>query len=210
MWLCKINNHEVTTKTVHLMKGESRTPEFKSTVNPMGKIPVLKDGDWTLTESHAIMIYLAEKHGWDQWYPKDLKTRTRIHEYMNWHHLNARLSSQIFVQQIQVNMGRATPAVEASLKRKHKVIDGIFAMLEFWLRHGNEYLMTQSHASLADISCYNEVVQLEVMGLLTDVDAKFPKAAAWLKRMKKLPHHDEQLAPMMKFFQKFKLIPSKM
>jgi glutathione S-transferase len=114
---------------------------------------------------------------------------------MNWHHLNARLSSQIFVQQIQVNMGRATPAVEASLKRKHKVIDGIFAMLEFWLRHGNEYLMTQSHASLADISCYNEVVQLEVMGLLTDVDAKFPKAAAWLKRMKvRRPRHLQQRA----------------
>ncbi len=93
--------------------------------------------------------------------------------------------------------------------------------------------MTQSHPSLADMSCYNEVVQLEVMGLFAHVDTKFPKVAAWLKRMtvqyrggtrfgscmlsteasahlffQTLPFHDEQLAPMMAFFRKYKLIPS--
>ena len=103
---------------------------------------------------------------------------------MHWHHHNARLSSQIFVNQIQVNLGRGTPVMEKQLQKKEKTINGILRMLEYWLRHGNQYPMTQSHPSLADISCYNEVVQLEVMGLLTHVDAKFPKVAAWLKRMK--------------------------
>ncbi|QBF33801.1 glutathione S-transferase family protein [Thalassococcus sp. S3] len=32
-------------------------------VNPIGKIPVLTDGDATLTDSAAIMSYLADKHG---------------------------------------------------------------------------------------------------------------------------------------------------
>lgn len=32
-------------------------------LNPLGKIPVLKDGDAVLTDSVAIMTYLADKHG---------------------------------------------------------------------------------------------------------------------------------------------------
>ena len=31
--------------------------------NPLGKIPALKDGDAVLTDSVAIMTYLADKHG---------------------------------------------------------------------------------------------------------------------------------------------------
>ncbi|MCF3594819.1 glutathione S-transferase family protein [Rhodobacteraceae bacterium LMO-12] len=42
--------------------------ELVSKVNPSGKIPVLKDGDAVLTDSTAIMTYLADKHG-DMTYP---------------------------------------------------------------------------------------------------------------------------------------------
>lgn len=28
--------------------------------------------------SHAIMIYLADKHGWEDWCPKDLRIRARV------------------------------------------------------------------------------------------------------------------------------------
>ncbi|GAA6164591.1 glutathione S-transferase family protein [Pelagimonas sp. KU-00592-HH] len=33
------------------------------TLNPSGKVPVFKDGDLVLTDSTAIMTYLADKHG---------------------------------------------------------------------------------------------------------------------------------------------------
>jgi glutathione S-transferase len=69
------------------------------------------------------------------------------------------------------------------VKREGRTVDKILSILEFWLRNGNEYLMTETHPSLADMSCYNEVVQLEVMGLLTHANEKFPRVAAWLKRM---------------------------
>jgi len=38
------------------------TPEAKE-YSPLGKIPALKDGDAVLTDSVAIMSYLADKHG---------------------------------------------------------------------------------------------------------------------------------------------------
>ncbi|KAG7394516.1 Glutathione S-transferase theta-1 [Phytophthora boehmeriae] len=203
-WLCKANNYPIQFKNTNVHKGESRTEAFLQ-LSPIGKIPVLKDGDFVLTESHAIMIYLADKHGWESWCPTDKKIRARIHEYMNWHHLNTRRSSEIFFNQLMVNIGRGTPGMEAMLAKKQKVIADMFRILEFWLRHGNLYLVSNSKPTVVDLSCYNEVVQLEVMGLLTDIHKDFPKSAAWLKRMKHVPHHDEMLAPMGKFFRKFKL-----
>ena len=45
---------------VWMMKGEGQSPAFKA-INPAGKIPALTDGDMTLTESAAIVMYVAEK-----------------------------------------------------------------------------------------------------------------------------------------------------
>lgn len=45
---------------VNMLKGEGFSPAFKA-INPSGKIPVLADGDMTLTESAAIVMYVADK-----------------------------------------------------------------------------------------------------------------------------------------------------
>jgi glutathione S-transferase len=45
---------------VDLFKGAGREPEFLE-LNPAGKIPVLVDGDLTLTESAAIIAYVGDK-----------------------------------------------------------------------------------------------------------------------------------------------------
>jgi len=47
--------------TVNLLAGEHRKPEFLA-INPAGKVPVLVDDDVVLTESVAIVVYLAEKY----------------------------------------------------------------------------------------------------------------------------------------------------
>ena len=57
----KIMGIEIERVSVDLFKGESRTDEFKSRLNPHGLTPVLEDGDQILWESSAINLYLANK-----------------------------------------------------------------------------------------------------------------------------------------------------
>ncbi len=70
-----------TVKHTNSLEGDTRTAEFLK-LNPQHNIPVIKDGDFVMNESRAIMTYLANKYGGDdcKWYPSDLKTRTRVNQ----------------------------------------------------------------------------------------------------------------------------------
>lgn len=49
LWLCKVHDHPVTLKYTDTGRGEQHTDKFQQ-LSPIGKIPVLKDGDFVLTE----------------------------------------------------------------------------------------------------------------------------------------------------------------
>ncbi len=76
------NGISLDYQIVDLMTGEHRQPAFAA-VNPSMLVPVLEDGDFRLTESSAILKYLADKIG-SPAYPKDLKKRAHVNEMMDW------------------------------------------------------------------------------------------------------------------------------
>lgn len=53
-------------------------------LNPSGKGPVLADGDFVLTDSAAICLYLADKHGDKGFGPRDARERARMESWMLW------------------------------------------------------------------------------------------------------------------------------
>jgi glutathione S-transferase len=66
---------------VNIMKGELGTPEFRR-LNPAAKLPVLVDGDFVLTESAAIVLYLGEKYPERHLIPKDLRERAEMYRWL--------------------------------------------------------------------------------------------------------------------------------
>lgn len=66
---------------VNLMAGEHRRAEFLA-LNPAGKLPVLVDGDSVITESAAILLYLAEKYPEKGLLPTDLKERAQVYRWI--------------------------------------------------------------------------------------------------------------------------------
>ena len=58
---------------VDLFTGAQYQPEYAA-INPSRQVPVLEDGDFRLTESSAILKYLADKTG-SPAYPSDLRKR---------------------------------------------------------------------------------------------------------------------------------------
>ena len=73
LWGLKELGLEFEFIPVNLQAGENRRPEFLA-LNPAGKVPVLVDGDLVLTESAAIVLYLAEK------YPEKKLMSTRLEQ----------------------------------------------------------------------------------------------------------------------------------
>ena len=67
--------------TVNLIRGENRLPEFLK-INPAGKVPVLVDGDLVLTESIAIVMYLAEKYRDKAFLPTDPVQRAELNRWL--------------------------------------------------------------------------------------------------------------------------------
>lgn len=68
---------------VDLAQGAQRKPEFLK-LNPNGKVPVLVDGNLTLSESLAICIYLAEKKPGNTLYPAAPAARADVLRWMFW------------------------------------------------------------------------------------------------------------------------------
>jgi glutathione S-transferase len=68
---------------VDLVKREQRQPAFLAR-NPAGRVPVLEDGDFVITESHAIMIYLAERAAGQTLYPSDFQAQAQVNRWMFW------------------------------------------------------------------------------------------------------------------------------
>ena len=68
---------------VDLTKGAQKNPAYLK-INPNGRVPALVDGDFKLSESNAIMQYLASKKPGNPLWPEDLHVRADITRWQFW------------------------------------------------------------------------------------------------------------------------------
>jgi glutathione S-transferase len=84
LWCCAELNLEPERIDAGLQFGVNNTPEYKA-INPNALVPAISDDGFVLWESHAIVRYLARKHGMGSLCPSDPKACADADRWMDWH-----------------------------------------------------------------------------------------------------------------------------
>jgi len=152
---------------INVRKGEQKAPDFVA-LNPNAKVPVLVDGDLVLTESAAILVYLAEKTG--KLLPASGEGRARVFEQLFFHASGlgpAFGQSGFFQRQAAEPQPRAIERFSTEARRTLGVLDGVLANLRF---------VAGDTFTIADIAHFGWLWRREFAGIGFD-DA--PNVARW-------------------------------
>ncbi|WP_157219258.1 glutathione S-transferase family protein [Flavisphingomonas formosensis] len=145
-------------------------------LNPMGKVPVLVDGDFVLTESVAITAYLAAlKPG--PLLPDDIRVRARIDQWSSWAITEVEFHFTIMVRELR-RAGQAGEAPDGSLVGSClRGITETLGALEKHLAKGNAYVAGDAF-TIGDVN-----TAFPIAGIAPRVDMSgFPLIADWLVR----------------------------
>jgi glutathione S-transferase len=69
---------------IDMVRGAHKAPEFIALNNPFGQVPVIEDGDITIADSNAILVYLATRYDPDgRWLPRDAVAAARVQQWLS-------------------------------------------------------------------------------------------------------------------------------
>lgn len=166
---------------VDLAKGEHKKPDFLK-LNPGGKVPVLEDDGFALTESHAIMQYLCDKTPGQTLYPTELRARADVNRWLFWNAAHFQSAVAILnwehVVKRFLNLGDADPA---AVQKGEGLVQDLGKLLD-------EHLAGKSWIS-------GEALTLADLAIATPLDAldraklpvrDFANVMGWLARVQAL------------------------
>jgi len=152
------------------------TPEFHQ-LNPLRQIPVLQDGDLTLADSNAILVYLAKRYApGSRWLPEEPLAAAQVQRWLS-----------IAAGQVMYGPAIARMIVQWNFPGDLARAKQIAAVL---LGFMNEHLKTRNflaadHATIADLACYSYVAHAPEGGIAL---GEYAWVLAWLRRIEALPH----------------------
>ena len=178
-------NLPVTSEIVDLMTGAQYQEPYVS-MNPNSMVPMLEDGDFRLTESSAILKYLADRFDLPE-YPKDLKARAHVNEVMDWFNSNVYrdYGYNMIYPQLFPHHNRGNDAVQAAVIDwgHKKSLRWLQLLNDAWIGPKKDYLCGDS-ITIADYFASGIVTLGDVVGC--DF-AAYPNITRWLGKIKALP-----------------------
>ena len=166
-------------------KGETRAPGYIAK-NPMGKMPTLEEDDgWTLWESLAVVVYLAETHPKKNLFPTEPRARAEALRWMFWcaSHLDPSVES-LYAQKFLARM-RNHPSDEGVVASARKELERFLPVFETRMA-GNTWVLGPSF-SIVDTALGASVDTLFKKELEFD-RAAYPAIAAWHGRLTERPY----------------------
>ncbi|HEY9447442.1 MAG TPA: glutathione S-transferase N-terminal domain-containing protein [Burkholderiales bacterium] len=112
--------------------GVNDTPEYKAK-NPNGLVPTIEDDGFVLWESHAILRYLARRHGMGALWPADARAAADADRWMEWY------STTLWpaMRPVFWNLVRTAPEKRnaAEVAENHKKLVNCFGIVNQELAH---------------------------------------------------------------------------
>ena len=160
---------------VDLVAGAQKRPEFLRK-NPFGQVPVIEDGDVTLADSNAILVYLAGRYDESgTWYPRDPLAAARVQLWLSVAAgplaagpATARL---VKVFGFALDHGRAAAVAE----QLFRVLDEELAKRPF---------LAGSTPTIADVAIYSYTAHAPEGGVSLE---PYARIRGWLARVESLP-----------------------
>ena len=163
---------------VDFFGGETRSPEYRATINEMGEAPVMIDGDVKLTQSGVIQDYVSEKSG--KFGGKDAAERREILRWVLWD--NHKLSSMAGMTRFLMNFLHEDKRPAEVIAFNQGRLKAAYAVLNSHLE-GRDWIVGDSLTN-ADISCCGYLFYPEPFGFDR---AEWPHIDAWLTRLSETP-----------------------
>jgi GST-like protein len=169
------------TKLVDVWKGDQFTAEF-SKINPLQKIPAIVDSDgpggkpYTVIESGAILMYLAEKTG--KFIPHDPVKRYDTIQWLMVQMANVGpMSGQL------VHFSKFAPqGNDYGNSRFRTMVNKLYDLYD--QRLANQPYVTGSDYTIADIAAFPWLRNIELLGIKLD---NRPHLARWVKELSERP-----------------------
>ncbi|ORM69032.1 glutathione S-transferase family protein [Pantoea rwandensis] len=164
--------HEVID--VDLANGEHKSPAFLA-INPFGQVPVLEDEGVYISDSNAILVYLAKKSGRSEWLPEDPLGAAQVQRWLSV--AAGELAYGPCAARLITVFGRSFNPDEV-IARAHTLL----ALMEQHLT-GRDWLVGD-HPTVADVAQYSYLVGAPE----GNVDLSgYPAVNALLRRIEALP-----------------------
>lgn len=153
-----------------------KTPEFLA-MNAFGQVPVIQDGDVTLADSNAILVYLARRYAQDAdaWMPTEPVAAAAVQRW-----LSVAAGPLAFGPAAArvIQLFKRPDSPDAAIDRAH----ALFAVMEQQLAHST--FLTGNAPTLADIANYSYIAHAPEGNVSLQ---PYPRLRAWLARIEALP-----------------------
>ncbi|NUQ75612.1 MAG: glutathione S-transferase family protein [Polyangiaceae bacterium] len=189
------------SKLLQFSKRETRTPEYLA-VSPRGKVPGLRDGEFTLSESLAIMAYLEKKHPSPPLFGETPEETGTIWRVLCEHDNYITPAIQAVVRPILFSAPQGED-LSARIQEAAPTAHEELARLEAAL--GNAPWLAGERMTAADLGVFPTLKLLlraagkpiaEPLGLgFAPLEERYPRLAAWSARIEALPGYDATYPP---------------
>ncbi len=159
---------------VDLATGAHKQPEFLA-ISPFGQVPVIDDNGTVLSDSNAILVYLAQKYGNGDWLPSDPLGAAKVQRWLSV--AAGQIASGPARARLITVFGAPYDAAE-TIANSHALLRVVEQEL------ANSAFLAGNQPTLADVAGYTYIAHAPEGNVSL---ADYPNLRAWLARIEALP-----------------------